>query len=305
MLNRPHLGRAGLICAVLFLALPAAALADGAPQFVIGPIKVKHGYTASALGLSCGTKFASGTVVYTKSGKGWTENHTYGGPNNATCKIAKDLSSGTLKFSFAGVTVNITFRKQGRLKHGPLPPGCHGAKPATQPGIATGTIKASFAKSFFGSVNVKKAKASVSKVTYTCSEPPSYKKTTFLTAFSGGEASGLDLSATQPPSGPRSVLITRFMGGRNGSQSHTIALIGGSSLFSAASDLSSAKVNGSGKVSGHLTFKATPSCKGTDRTGTLSGQLVASFDLIGKQTVKENKASPATLSRNATAGPCK
>jgi hypothetical protein len=305
MPHRLHVGRAALIGATLCLAIPSAALADGGPEFTLGPMKVKHGYTATADGFSCGTKFAGGTVTFTKLGKGWTETHSYGGANNATCQIAGNLASGTLKFKFHGVAVNIKFTKKGHVKTGAVPAGCSGPKPKTQPGIATGTVKISISKSFFGSVSVRRVKASVTKIAYTCAgEPNSVKKTTFLNEFSGSEANATILSASQPPKGPHVVSIIKSVAGARMSVSHILTLTGGSSLFSAKADLSSAKVNASGKIKGHLRFKATPSCKGTSRTGTLSGSLVASFDLIGRVTVKENKKSPPTLSRNATGAPC-
>jgi hypothetical protein len=304
MPHRFHLARATLVVAALGLAVPSVALADGGPEFVVGPVKVKHGYTASANGFSCGTKYAGGTVSFDKSGTGWTEDHSYGGANDATCQIAGNLASGTLKFKFRDVTVNIKFRKKGRAKTGPLPPGCHGAKPKTQPGIATGTIRISISKGFFGSVKLGKAKASVTKTTYTCTEPRSFKRTTFLTAFSGGEADFTSLSAVQPPKGPRSVGIFKSIAGASMSSSHSITLTGGPSLFSAKNDLSSAKVSANGKIKGNLKFKAKPSCKGNNREGTLIGSLTAHFDVIGRVTVKQNKSSPATLSRNANSAPC-
>jgi hypothetical protein len=305
MPHRLHLGRTALIGATLCLAVPSIALADGGPEFTLGPVKVKHGYTATASGFSCGTKFAGGSVNFTKLGKGWSETHSYGGANNATCQIAGNLASGTLKFKFHGVTVNITFRKQGQAKTGAVPAGCTGPKPKTQPGIATGTVKISIGKSFFGSVSLRKVKASVTKIAYTCAgEPSAVRKTTFLNAFAGSESNATILSASQPPKGPRVVSIIKSVAGASMSQSHIITLTGGSSLFSAKSDLSSAKVNATGKIKGHLQFKATPSCQGSNRTGTLSGSLVATFDLIGRATIKENKKSPPTLSRNATGAPC-
>jgi hypothetical protein len=305
MPHRLHPGRVALIGMALFLAAPSVALADGGPEFTIGPVKVKHGYTATANGFSCGTKFAGGTVSFTKVGKGWTETHSFGGANNATCQIAGNLASGSLKFKFRGVSVNIKFRKKGHVKTGPVPAGCSGPKPKTQPGIATGTVRISMSKSFFGSVSVGKVKASVTKIAYTCAgTPKSFRRTTFLNAFSGSESNATILAASQPPTGPRTVSIIQSVAGAKMSASHILTLTGGSSLFSAKSDLSSAKVNGSGKVRGQLKFKATPSCKGNSRTGTLSGSLVATFDLIGRVTVKENKALPPTLSRNSSGAPC-
>lgn len=305
MPHRLHLRRAALIVATLCLALPSVALADGGPEFTLGPVKVKHGYTATADGFGCGTKFAGGTVTFTKLGRGWSETHSYGGANNATCQIAGNLASGTLKFRFHGVAVNIKFRKQGHAKTGAVPAGCSGPKPKTQPGIATGTVKITLSKSFFGSVSLRRVKASVTKLAYTCTgEPNSVKKTTFLNAFAGTESNATILSASQPPKGPRVVSIIKSVAGASMSVSHIITVTGGSSLFSAKPDLSSAKVSATGKIKGHLGFKATPSCKGHTRTGTLSGSLVASFDLIGRVTIKENKTSPPTLSRNATGGPC-
>ncbi|HEY1523318.1 MAG TPA: hypothetical protein VGF70_09940 [Solirubrobacteraceae bacterium] len=305
MPHRLHRGRVVLIGAALWLAVPSVALADGGPAFTVGPVKVKHGYTATADGFSCGTKFAGGAVSFTKMGKGWTETHSFGGANNATCQIAGNLASGTLKYKFNGVTVSVKFRKKGQAQTGTVPAGCSGPKPKTQPGIATGTVKISISKSFFGSVRVSRVKASVTKVAYTCSgEPNSLKKTAFLNAFEGSESNATILSASQPPTGVRTVSIIKSVSGANMSSSHILTLTGGSSLFSVKSDLSSAKVNGTGKLGGHLTFNATPSCKGTNRTGTLSGSLTAKLDLIGRLTIKENKQQPPTLSRNATGGPC-
>ena len=305
MSHRLHLGRVALLGAALCVAVPSVAFADGAPEFTVGPMKVKHGYTASADGFSCGTQFAGGTVSFTKVGKGWSETHSFGGANNATCQIAGNLASGTLKFKFHDVTVNIKFRKQGHAKTGTVPAGCSGPKPKTQPGIATGTVRISISKSFFGSVRLSRAKASVTKVAYTCSGTPnSFKQTTFLNEYEGTESNATILTASQPPSGARAVSIIKSVGGANMSASHILTLTGGSSLFAAQSDLSSAKINGTGKLNGHLTFNADPSCKGSDRTGTLSGSLVARLDLVGRVTIKENKTSPPTLSKNATGAPC-
>jgi hypothetical protein len=312
MPHRLHLGGAALLGAALCLAVPSVALADataavvyGGPEFTVGPMKVEHGYTASAGGFSCGTHHAGGTVTFTKVGKGWSEIHSFGGANNATCQIAGNLASGTLKFKVHDVTVNIKFRKKGHAKTGTVPAGCSGPRPKTQPGIATGTVRISISKSFFGSLRLSRAKASVTKVAYTCSGPPnSFKKTTFLSAFEGTESNAAILIASQPPRGARTVSIIKSVAHANMFASHILTLTGGSSLFSGRPDLSSAKINGTGKLKGHLTFNAKPSCKGNDRTGTLSGSLVARLDLIGRVTIKENKKAPPTLSRNATGAPC-
>jgi hypothetical protein len=300
MLHRVHLGRAALIGATLCLVVPSVALADGGPEFVVGPVKVKHGYSATVNGSSCGTKYAGGTVTFTKAGKGWTESHSYGGSNSATCQIADDLSSGTLKFSFKGVTVNIKFRKKGHAKTGPLGFGCSGK---TQPGIARGTVKVRIGKAFFGRVTTTRVKASVTKVNK-CTPPAGYKKTANLSVFEGSETNNESLIATAPPNGPHTVNIFRSIVSKGSFQSHSLTLAGGSSLFSVKHDLSSAKVNGASKASGHLKFVATPSCKGNNRTGKVSGSLVVHFDLIGKVKLSQTKTTTSELSRNATTGPC-
>ena len=289
----------------LLLAAPAPALADGGPLFTLGPIKVKHGYTLTVLGLSCGTKFAGGNVNFTKTGRGWIENHAYGGANNAKCQIARNLASGSLKFSLGrSVTVNINFRKRGSAKRGTLPPGCTGTPPKVQGGTATGTVKVSISKSFFGKVSLGKVRASLSgKPSYTCNGT-AFQKTIFMGAFQGTESNALVLSAGLPPKGPRTVSIFKSIAGRKRFESHGLFLTGGSSLFSARSNLSSAKVNGAGKVTGHLKFTATPGCKGNNRTGTLSGSLVAHFDVIGNQTLKQTKHTSASLSKDASGQPC-
>jgi hypothetical protein len=281
------------------------AFADGGSAFTVGPVKVKHGYTASADAFGCGTQFAGGTISFTKVGKGWSESHSFGGANNATCQIAGNLASGTLKFKFRDVTVNIKFRKKGQAKTGSVPPGCSGPKPKTQPGIATGTIRISISKSFFGSVRLSKTSASVTKAAYKCSGPPnSLKRTTFLNAFEGTEANATILSASQPPRGPRTVSIIKSVVGAKMSVSHILTVTGGAALFSAQPDLSSARISGTGKLHGHLAFKAKASCQGNSRVGTVSGSLVARLDLIGRLTIKENTKAPPTLSRNASGAPC-
>jgi hypothetical protein len=286
MLKGRHLRRIVLLAPLLFLVAPSVASADGLPNFVVGPIKVKHGYTMSAYGAGCGTKYAGGSISFNLTNAAYSESHGYSGHTKATCHVASNLSSGSLKFSIGKMaTINITFHKKGKLKRGPLPAGCTGAKPETQAGVATGTIKVKIAKSFFGSVKLGKAKASASKANYTCKSTKGSKKTIYFSASKGTEAQSFSVFATMPPSGARTVSISQSTNSGTLFQSHTLVLTGGSSLFTATSNLGSATVKGAGKAQGKLKFTAPPSCKGSNRTGTVSGSLTAHFDVIGAQTL--------------------
>jgi hypothetical protein len=293
--------------AAILLTAPAVASADGLPAFTIGPVKVKHGYSLTVFGSSCGTKYAGGLVLFTKAGSGWTEIHTYGGGKRASCHLASNLSSGSLKFSIGNeVSVNITFSKHGSKRRVPLAAGCTGQQPIQQAGIAKGTFNIKISKSLFGSVSLHRVKAMAqSSPTSTCKPTRAYKKTYFLNVSTVMGTSNLALIASLPPRGPALVSIFQSDTTSAGFSSHSLTITGGSSLFSAMSDLSSAKVNGSGKLHGHLKFTATPSCKGNSRTGTISGSLTANFDLIGNQTIKPGTPPPyADLYRNATGQPC-
>jgi hypothetical protein len=305
MFHHVHFGRAALVAASLLLAAPAAALADGGPSFTIGPVKVKHGYTASGFGFGCGTASAGGSVSFSTSSRSFTESHSYTPRTKASCHVAGNLSSGSLKFRIGKLaTVNVTFHKKGALKHEALPPGCTGPKPEIQPGVATGTIRFKIAPSFFGRVSLGKAQASVSKTAaYTCKPTTASKKTVFFDAAPGSQSSGTDVFASRPPGGPGfvSIIKSQYTGGVF--QSHTLTWFGGSS-FTANSDLSSASIKGSGDARGTLKFSATPSCKGSNRTGTVSGSITAHFDVVGNQTLKGGPSVYADLYKGTGAVPC-
>lgn len=307
VLHRLHLGRAALLGALVLLAAPSAALADGTPAFNIGPLKVKNGYSMSIFGFSCGTKYAGGSITFTKTGTGFSESHTYSGTKHGSCSLAKNLSSGSLKFSIGkSATINITFSKRGSKKTGPLPPGCTGTHPTLQGGIAKGTIKVNIS-SFFGRVNKSQLKASVqSEPKFTCGPTKSFKKTYFLSVSGGSTEGGMGLNASLPPSGSATLSFYDSQSSTSMFASHTLTLIGSRSMFTPKSDLSSAKVKGSGKVSGTLTFTADASCQSTTaRTGSLSGSLTAHFDVGGNLTIKQTTPAPyAVLSRDETGQPC-
>jgi hypothetical protein len=296
-----------LLAAALCLALPAAALADGTPAFTIGPLKVKNGYYMTIFGFGCGTQYAGGSVSFIKSGTGYLESHQYSPTKHGSCHLAKNLSSGSLKFSIGKqVVVNVTFSKSGSKKRGSIPPGCTGTHPTVQAGVAKGTIKVNLS-SFFGKVSKRALKASAqSQPTYTCKPPKSFRKTYFLDVSGGGSTGGLGLTAVLPPSGPASISISESKSNSSMSYSHMLTLTGSRSMFTPAANLGSAKVKGSGKLSGTLRFTADPSChSSTARTGSVSGSLTAHFDVGGNATVKQmTPPLYATLSRNETGAPC-
>jgi hypothetical protein len=295
-----------LVAAALGLAAPCAALADGSPAFSVGPVKVKNGYTMTIFGYGCGTKYAGGSVSFSKSGHGWSESHTYSPRKPGSCRLASNLSSGSLKFTIGQkVKVNITFSKRGSAKRGSLPPGCTGQHPKIQGGLAKGTIKVNLS-SFFGKLSKRQVDATVqNEPSYTCKPSSSFKKTYILSVSSGGEAGSVGLNASLPPSGPATISVFKSQPSADMFSSHELTLVGSRSMFKASSNLSSAKVKGSGKLQGTLTFKANPSCQGNGRTGTISGSLTAAFDVGGKQTIKPTTPPPyAVLSRDETRPPC-
>jgi hypothetical protein len=300
VLRRVRLGRTTLISGLVLAAAPSVALADGLPSFSIGPVAVNNGYTVTVFGSGCDTKYPGASVMFNKIRRGWSESHTYN-PLKASCHLAKNLSSGSLSFTMPGeATVNVTFSKRGSKKRSSLPPGCKGQHPMVQDGVVKGTFKIKISQAIFGTVSRHRAKATAeTSPNYTCNPTRAYKRTVFLNVSEGSEESNLSLNASQPPHGPVSVSIYKSEYSRaTGSSSHGLTITGSRSLFTAVSSLASAQVNGSGKLHGHLKFKATQACQNDARMGTISGSISVHFDVIGTETIKATKPAPyAALSR--------
>lgn len=298
MLHRFTLGRTALAAVVVSLAVPAGALADGGgPSVLVGPVSVGHGYSLEASGYGCGSKYASGSITFTKTVQGGSEGHDYF-VQKASCSISKDLSKASLTIDAGSYgTIDVKFAKHGKVKKGAYPKGenCSGPKPLTQPGEATGKFKVNIAPAVFGKVDLKKVQGSTQMEDYQCRGP--LGKIMSLGAGFGPQQSSINLNADRPSGGPSTVDISTY-GQVNStiSVSHDLMLTGGKSLFKAAANASSATVSGIGKlVSGQLKFTADPSCTGSTRTGTLAGKLIVKFDVIGKQTLNGPSAQYANL----------
>ncbi|MFL5823512.1 MAG: hypothetical protein ACJ764_08740 [Solirubrobacteraceae bacterium] len=309
MLHRRFIRRATLLAATLVLAAPALASADGAPLFTIGPVAVKHGYSVSAAGEGCGTPYTVGSISFGKTTRRWSQTHSYSatGGHKAQCHVSRDLSSGSMTFALGRMaTVDITFRKHGRIRKAPLPPGCTGPKPATAYGTATGTFTVKLLARFFGKVRLHSVKASITRLAYTCRPTRAQKRTISLSASRGTEGSGLSLGASRPPGGPSLVTIEQYGPfSRTIAATHFLTLTGGTSLFKARSNLDTARVAGSARpLRGRLKFTADPNCKGNVRTGTLAGSLRINFDTLPTQGLRAAPTTYQGISKGQGGVPC-
>lgn len=277
MSHRFGLGRAALVVSLVVLAAPAAA-AGAPPQFVIGPVNVRHGYEVFASsngrcrspGPPSLLKSQPGvaTVEFIKAIPGGVEVHSYrnGNPTKATC----NLSSGVFKLSLGRMgTIDVKFH-----------PGSVKPRKSRVIGVATGTFKLDIDPSYFGRVDLHRLRGSIG----TASPSGDTQFVELLGYFGPYVGSPLLVGAAFPDG--RSALMIQA-GARTANRTvvgtHTIYLTGGPTLFGSAPDLTSATINGpGGRVTGQLRFSNPQRAY----SGTLSGALNVRFDVIGTRILQ-------------------
>jgi hypothetical protein len=123
---------------------------------------------------------------------------------------------------------------------------------------------------------------------------------TVLSSTVQGEGGMVSLAATRDAKGTVTQTVMRMddaAATAPASIFHHISVPAPAAAFTTAGDLTSAAVRGSGPfLAGSATF-ASESAFGTTATGTLTGDLVANFDSIGRLPVAADGPSAVLVSR--------
>jgi len=275
--------------AALAFALPGAAVSTGAATLIAGPVTVRD------YQMNLYATHGSLTVSLERKAGQATQYHQYTFKLSATAlKIAPDLSSASLTTGtkLAGFgSIKMNFVQPGKLTS---MTEC-GATYTGRPGQLTGTLRLVLDNTYFKTVveQAIPAKLTRGNGTANCGSTSTGKKSGLtLTAMSpGGGATGPVFDATKSPANGVSEMFIVSEQRAPAIISHSIVAPAGASAFTAASDLTSAHVDGTPGapfLSGALTFaSATPAmaaagCK--TGTGQLTGSLIGHFDSIGDQT---------------------
>jgi hypothetical protein len=300
--------RSRLVAVVATVAgalLVSAATAAAKPQIVIGPIKVRHGYSLTITASNCNGK-ASLDVYYLKGKSRDYISHDYSGPM-LTCKVARSLRSGSLAADWPGaLAFELSFRHGGGLIRTPPGQGCHGSGSLSRAAHAHGLLEVGIHAGALGKIRRRKVTVAIERFgALRCTTPRAPKEINVLGTF--GQVL---LSGSQPRRGLRNVFIDAGgddpAPGVNGNL--FVSLEGGKSLFSARKDMSSAHF-GAVKhfTSGSLTFSALPACPGSPnaRNGSFSGAMTVDDPGLGAFTLVGSSASLPWIARgNAIPGTC-
>jgi hypothetical protein len=293
--------RRTLAIALVTLAMPlvASAPANATAIVSVGPFVVHRGFSVSLSDASCGSKSAKFSVVFYKFKTGVQLSHVYVG-GKPSCKVAKNISSATLKANWAGLlNLNVKIHKVGAPIHAKRTPGCTGTPETMQYGQATGTINVEIHPGVFGKVKLRKAFALIQKFgTERCKG--SSTAIALLGNFPGTTVSGTQIDKTNS----HFVLIAhpgeRLPGGVTGTMMAN--MFGTQSIFGAAADLSSAHVGSVAPlVTGSLNFTSSAACPRNPnaRTGHFSGTLVIHDPLLGDINLNGPSALSAVLSKGS------
>jgi hypothetical protein len=273
-------------CASALVAVGAsnAAAVVSPPSITVGPIKASHGFSLTLIDATCSAKGSKLTIEFSKGNSASLAHQYLGGPSQ--CKLSRKLASGSLSGRWGGLAnVKLAVRQPGKVIKAKTAPGCTGSGGIARSAVVTGTLKIAIHPGVFGKVSLHEAKASLNGLAnVNCATPGS----TGITVY--GTFGPVSLSASQPGTGPRSVLISE-----NGakpasgiSDNFTLAVKGGTSVFNAAPDLSSATIGGAAPfLSGSLAFTGLPACVGSPgaRNGSFGGTLVAHDPVLGTLTL--------------------
>jgi hypothetical protein len=270
-----------------------AAAATSAPGISVGPLKGPHGYSVSIFDSSCSA--AGGVTIEFSKGSKINVTHTYAG-GTTKCRVARSLRSGSVSVNWPGLaTIHLSVGHAGKLRKAKPPKGCHGSDGRERTAVATGTIKITVHPGAFGKYKAHKAAASLDSYgSFAC------KPSGSADIAVNGTFGPLFLSATQPPKGPRSVLISGTGAPLAGGITDNFLLYaeGGSKLFTAASNLTSATVGTAGSaLTGSLTFSGLPVCAGTTgaANGSFSGALVLHDPVLGSVALTGSAATNAFI----------
>lgn len=296
-----------LVCAAALLVAPASALADGGgPSVTLGPIKVQHGWSVTIFA-GCSSRGSSTTIDYTKGTTGQFLSHDYSGPRS-TCTLSKSLASGKISLSWPGAAaIDVKLGHAGAMTHPAAPAGCRQKRADQRSLSASGHISISIHAGAFGKVSMRRANGSAALTTgLNCKAT---NNSIFLSASFGTNYS-MFVNGTQPRRGQRIVTVSDSTGDQPATGVtgfFDAQLLGGKSLFSAASNLTKATLHGSGPVGGSLKFTAQAACPGerNSRPGTLSGELVIHDPVLGTLHFSGAQAAGVYVAKgNGTAPTC-
>jgi hypothetical protein len=312
------LGRRALIAlaftAALLAALPVVALADGSRPgttgFVIGPLHAKDGVTVTIYGSGrCSGRTGYLSVDYSKGGARASISHSYlDSKAKASCSVARNLRGGRLQVRWGSLLrISVRFTHAGAARKPTRIPDCRQFGGLDRFAQASGTMLLDIHAKQFGRIRVRSAHVLLTRSPRLKCHPPeaSSREIDLIVDFGQGpsiSASSLSLFANQPPRGQRMLDITGFADHPGQGITGTVGAFfeGGASLFSAASNLSSAHVGADRPLlTGQLKFTALPACPGSPDAvnGTLSGRLVLHDPVLGKLSIPTGTLQAASLIR--------
>lgn len=299
MPTRSH-ALAALAAGAAVLAVPAVASA-GTPSVVAGPVKVKA-YSMSLVA----SKNSMSVILTRRAGKS-TQSHIYGATRGVKVKLARNLSSGSVKASLGKLgTVNLRLHGSGALRKSKPPKGCTGKAGRARQGKLSGTFKLKADNGrYFGTIR----KGALPAIALN-SGKLECEGTGGGTGNPGGSSGSTTLSRTMSDGDETtSLIVTRHKGKvsefvtRIDSRAataplsviHSITTTAPSDAFSVAADLKSASVKGAGFITGSLSY-AADSGFAQFSSGTASGSLAAKFDPLGTISLTQGD-TPTTLTQ--------
>jgi hypothetical protein len=214
-------------------------------------------------------------------------------------KVAADLGSATLKTGnlrgFGSITMKVV--RPGKLKK---ITAC-GVVGQGRLGTLRGSLRLALDKTFFRTVSLRELRASLtrSKRSGTCGgtgQPPTKPSSGSLSLSAA--ATGLNASTflvTKAAAGRATMMSTQSQVEGPARITHMLITSAPGSAFSAASDLSTAHVDGNAGAplfGGALDFSSSAPAQSAGKCtmafGTISGSLTAHFDSIGNKTIGGN-----------------
>jgi hypothetical protein len=303
--RRPTL--VGLVVAIATLAVPAVASAKASTSVVLGPIKVKQGFTVT-IDVSCGAKGANTTVDYIKGTESNGDDHFYSG-SGGKCSASGSLGKSSLAVNWPGLlTAKVHVAKAGKLsKNAKAPAGCRGGKGSTRAVEFGGSVSSEIHSSAFGAVKLRKVAGVIYRATGLSCKPAKLAKGINLNAT--WDTSTVFLNAAKTLKGKQgSVLISAADNPGPGVTGDMDVTITGKKVFTAAADLSSAQITGvTGLATGSLSWTSLPACAGVTGSlaGGFSGTLTVTDPVLGNIALAGGQESYGVITTgNGDPGSC-